>query len=423
MKIINLLSSIFFLLFSVSTAFAQSGNGGISGGTISTNDPTTICAGDGIGDPINVSLTGNNGSISGWVITNDVGLILALPPAPPFDLEGAGEGVCLIYHISYEPFLMGLALGNNLNSDLSGTFALSNAITVTRNGVAGGTISTNDPTTICAGDGVGDPINVALTGNSGDNSAWVITDDIGNILALPPAGPFDLEGAGEGICLIYHLSYEDGLSGLMTGNTTADLMGCFSFSNAITVTRNGVAGGTISTNDPTTICAGDGIGDPINVALTGNSGDNSAWVITDDIGNILALPPSGPFDLEGAGGGVCLIYHLSYEDGLSGLMTGNTTADLMGCFSFSNAITVTRNGVAGGTISTNDPTTICAGDGIGDPINVALTGNSGDNSAWVITDDMGNILALPPSGPFDLEGAGEGVCLIYHLSYEDGLSG
>ncbi|MEM7106556.1 MAG: T9SS type A sorting domain-containing protein, partial [Bacteroidota bacterium] len=95
----------------------------------------------------------------------------------------------------------------------------------------------------CLGSATGNPQQhgrkflVSLTGNSGDNSAWVITDDIGNILALPPAGPFDLEGAGEGVCLIYHLSYEDGLSGLMMGNTTADLAGCFSFSNPITVTR------------------------------------------------------------------------------------------------------------------------------------------------------------------------------------------
>ena len=87
----------------------------------------------------------------------------------------------------------------------------------------GGQISTTDPTEICAGDGVGDPINVVLANSQGTNSAWVITDANGNILALPEGGPFDLEGAGSGICLIWHLSYEDGLTGLMVDQNTANL--------------------------------------------------------------------------------------------------------------------------------------------------------------------------------------------------------
>ena len=77
---------------------------------------------------------------------------------------------------------------------------------------------------------------------------------------------------------------------------------------------------------------------------------------------------------------------------------------------------MTRTGVNGGEITTNDPTTICAGDGNGDPINVALTGNEGANSGWVITDANGTILGLPPGPPFDLEGAWR-RCLP-HLAYQ-----
>ncbi|WP_306643600.1 T9SS type A sorting domain-containing protein [Sanyastnella coralliicola] len=403
------------------------------GGTISTDDPTEICAGDGEADPINVTLEGASGSNSAWVITDDQANILALPEGSPFDLEGAGGGVCLIWHLSFEDGLIGAEVGMNAN-DLEGCFSLSNAITVTRNGVAGGTLSTiNDDNTfeICAGDGVADPIEVTLEGAEGQNSQYVITDDLGNILALPEgAGPFDLEGAGGGTCLIWHLSFEDGLEGAEVGMNANDLEGCYSLSNPVTVIRNGVAGGTISTEDETTICALDGEADPINVTLEGAEGSNFAWVITDDLGNILDLPANGPFDFDGAGEGVCLIWHLSFEDGLEGAEVGMNANDLEGCYSLSNPITVTRLvgdqcdcEAEGGTISTEDPTEICAGDGVADPINVTLEGASGSNSAWVITDDQGNILALPAGSPFNLEGAGGGVCLIWHLSFEDGLVG
>ncbi|MEM1219377.1 MAG: T9SS type A sorting domain-containing protein, partial [Bacteroidota bacterium] len=395
---------------------------GVEGGTITTDDPTIICAGDGQADPINVTLENAIGTNSAWVITDDQGNILDLPAGPPFDFEGAGSGVCLIWHLSFEDGLMGAAVGNNA-SDLEGCFSLSNSIAVIRNGVNGGEISTDDPTEICAGDGIADPIDVTLTGEEGTNSAWVITDDQGNILDLPAGPPFDLEGAGGGTCLIWHLSFEDGLMGAAVGNNATDLDGCFDLSNPIAVVRNGVAGGEITTMDPTEICAGDGVADPIDVTLTGQEGMNSAWVITDDQGNILELPAGPPFDFEGAGSGICLIWHLSFEDGLMGAAVGNNASDLVGCFSLSNPITVTRNGVAGGEISTTDPTEICAGDGIGDPIDVALTGQEGTNSAWVITDDLGNILELPAGPPFDLDGAGPGVCLIWHLSFEDGLMG
>ena len=92
-----------------------------------------------------------------------------------------------------------------------------------------------------------------------------------------------------------------------------------------------------------TICAGDGTSDEFAVTLSDAAGANSAWVITDANANILALADTNVFDLEGAGAGVCLIWHLSFEDGLTGVEVGNNAADLMGCFDLSNPITVTRD--------------------------------------------------------------------------------
>jgi len=100
----------------------------------------------------------------------------------------------------------------------------------------------------------------------------------------------------------------------------------------------------------TTICAGDGTSDAFDVTITDTQGTNFAWVITDDELNILALPPSPPFDLDGAGPGTCLIWGLSFEDGLMGAEVGANAGDLMGCFDLSNPITVVRNDVAVGSL-------------------------------------------------------------------------
>jgi hypothetical protein len=69
----------------------------------------------------------------------------------------------------------------------------------------------------------------------------VITDDSGVILGLPPTladvEGIDFDAAGEGVCLIWYLRFEDGLEGAAMGENAADLSGCFSLSNSITVTR------------------------------------------------------------------------------------------------------------------------------------------------------------------------------------------
>ncbi len=129
------------------------------------------------------------------------------------------------------------------------------------------------------------------------------------------------------------------------GENANDLVGCFDLSNPITVVRNEAAGGALSLVDGSTeltICAGDSISDAFEVDLTGAVGENSAWVITDADLNILGLPAMPPFDLEGAGGGVCLVWHLSYFGEITGLEAGANAGDLLGCFDLSNPITVDR---------------------------------------------------------------------------------
>ena len=406
----------------------------VGGGT-----EATICANDGVADPIDVEIVGMGvGSNNGWVITDQsTGEILGLPPGPPFDLEGVFAGVCDVWYIRYEDGLTGLAAGNNV-SDLMGCFDLSNPVSITRNApdaaaiqiVGGGTTAE-----ICSGDGTADPIDVEIVGMGvGSNNGWVITDQsTGEILGLPPGPPFDLEGVFAGVCDVWYIRYEDGLTGLAAGNNVSDLMGCFDLSNPVSITRNApdaaaiqiVGGGTTAE-----ICSGDGTADPIDVEIVGMGvGSNNGWVITDQAtGEILGLPPGPPFDLEGVFGGVCDVWYIRYEDGLTGLMAGNNVSDLMGCFDLSNPVSITRTEVDAAAIQIvggGTEATICANDGVADPIDVEIVGMGvGSNNGWVITDQStGEILGLPPGPPFDLEGVFAGVCDVWYIRYEDGLTG
>ena len=114
---------------------------------------------------------------------------------------------------------------------------------------------------------------------------------------MPSAVNFDNPGAGT--CLIWHLSYDGDISGLARGLNTNNLDGCFSLSNPVEVIRNNASGcnanGGILFGGPFTFnSVGDGVADNIpagSITVTNNQGANSAWVVTDDEGYILGLPP------------------------------------------------------------------------------------------------------------------------------------
>ena len=78
---------------------------------------------------------------------------------------------------------------------------------------------------------------------TGGNQTYVITDDQNNILGLPPTlaavENVDFDAAGTGICYIWYMRYEDGLTGLEMGsNIMTDLEGLYGLSNGVRVTRN-----------------------------------------------------------------------------------------------------------------------------------------------------------------------------------------
>jgi hypothetical protein len=448
---IQLFYSSFSLLLpvalSIGPLFGQ-GDCEVMGGTISLpdgSDSLSICAGDGTDDFFDVHLADAEGESSSWVITDADLNILGLPPGPPFNLEGAGGGLCLVWHLAHDGSLTGAAVGENAN-DLGGCFDLSNPISVRRftggdcaaNVAYAGSIELSDGDTdaaICA-DGTPDPLGVVRDGMAqGSNRTFVITDSDGMILNIPEGnGPFDLDGAGPGTCLIWYLAYTDGLGGLTAGENVDDLEGTFDLSNAITVNRYEgencitqiVNGGRItlagSMSTDTSICI-DGNADPLEVTLDGmQEGPNRTFVITDSENNILNIPAgNGPFNLEGAGPGTCLIWYLTYADGLEGLMMGASLDSIVGTSDLSNAITVVRQAPDGGrvTVANGDTVYMAVAGNVLVPVSFTTTATA-LNYWYVITDANGNILNSANARSVDtlnLSGAPIGTCRIYGWSY------
>ncbi|WP_281541035.1 hypothetical protein [Maribacter aestuarii] len=423
------------------------------------DDPTvaeiTLDAGTLSGGPFTFTVDGNpdmvsgitldastlTGSFQNYVITDAERNILGLPPTleavEGVNFDEAGEGSCYIYHLTYEQGLNGLVAGENLDN-LFGDFDLSNFITVNRNGLNAGVLG-GGPFEFTV-NGMADMVSgITLDDNllNGDNQTYVITDDANTILGLPPTlaaiEGVNFDEAGAGVCLIWHLTYADGLTGLEAGNNVSDLVGGYALSNSIMVTRNALNGGTLSGGPYEFVV--DGTPDKAtDLALddTAVNGGNSGFVITDADLKILGLPPTleaaQGVDFDSAGAGVCLIWHITYEDGLVGLEVGMNAGDLDGFFALSNSITVTREPLDAGTLS-GGPFTFTI-DGSPDMVsNITLDSSNlnGSNQTYVITDDVLNILGLPPTlaavKGVDFDGAGVGVCYIWHLTYENGIVG
>lgn len=326
-------------------------------------------AGSLMGGPYNFTVDGNpdmvssiefddtalNGAMNTFVITDELGNILGLPPTidavKGVDFDEAGTGVCFIYNLTYSTEVGGLEAGKNLD-DVEGVFALSNQVVVNRNPLNAGALI-GGPYSFSV-DGTADMvIGIGLDASdlTGSNQTYIITDDNLNILGLPPSlealQGVDFDGAGIGVCLIWHLTYEGEVTGLEAGENAADLEGNFALSNSVKVYRNPNAG-EIS-GGPFTIDV-DGTPDMvsgISLDSSGANGGNGIWVITDDQNNILGLPPTltdvENVDFDAAGPGICFIWYMRYEDGLTGLEAGNNISDLMGLYGLSNSIQVTRN--------------------------------------------------------------------------------
>ncbi|GAA3564988.1 hypothetical protein GCM10022395_14290 [Snuella lapsa] len=414
-------------------------NATVDGGWVSTMDNTSICLGDENPDIINAVVEGASGRVKQWIVTDTDENILDLPESVIIDFSTFEPGDYRIYHLSYNGIKPLWHKHVKNLSDLLGRYHVShNYIDVlVQQKPTGGTLE-GGPFEFCVGDGEADHIPegaITLSGNMGANSQWVVTNADGSeILGLPPNSytEVNFDEAPAGTCLVWHLMYEDGISGLEVGNNPADLIGCFEFSDFVTVIRKHTEGGTLE-GGPFEFCVGDGEADHIPegaITLTGNEGASSQWVVTNEDGTvILGLPPNSysEVNFDEAPAGTCLVWHLSYEWELEGLEVDGLVADIMGCFSLSNAVEVIRHQPDGGTI-TGGPFEFTVGDEVADNIatdSISLADNVGSMSKWVFTDKNAEkilILADDYTEP-DFDETEADTCLVWHLSYEEGIVG
>ncbi len=399
----------------------------VDGGVLSSPTPA-ICLDSDQSTSVSFSVTGVIGAQSNFVLVGSNNTILQVSASPTFDFANYGLGTYSIYHISSNGTVSGLIVGSSINT-LSGCYSLSNAVQVSVDDLNPGVISSalGSEIHICGDDNSDSSVTVTVSENTGANNIWMITDINGVILELSPTSTFNFENSPVGTCVIWHLTYEDGISGANIGDNANELQGCFALSNPISVFKNEVDAGLIILDDNTfqvDICGNDVNENIVNVNLE-NGTASSTWLITDLSGNILDLPIGPPFDFSNYPSGTCQIFHLSYAGSITGAIIGSNTDDIQGCYDLSNQIIVNKNAVDGGAITTSLGTTIdiCINEDFNSAVNVDLSGEFGPNSQWMITDAEGVILDLTSQPPFGFANAGIGTCLIWHVSYEDGLIG
>ncbi|MTB50591.1 T9SS type A sorting domain-containing protein [Lewinella sp. W8] len=413
----------------------------IKGGTVSTTEGESIvrvCPNDDIPDVVSFMTTGNVGSNSGYIITDEANVIIGLPTGNSEDFNEAPVGICRVWAVSYEGELTA-TIGEPVSGAVLATscFALSsNFVEVRREIPEGGTIATVDGETevlTCPGDGNADIVDVVATGATGGDLVYLLTDDNNNILGFSEEPSFDLDGAPEGTCRIWTLSYQGNLTFEIGDNAaTTDLSdNCFALSdNFVTVVRIVPVGGTVATADGETsvrVCPGDNNADIVEAVLTGSVGGEVVYLVTDENNVVLTISESATFDLDDSPVGNCRIWALTYQGNLT-VSEGDNAGEVDladDCFALSdNFIAVERITPVGGTVATvdgEDEVLICPGDGNADIVEVVVDGASGGDQIFVITDDNNLILDSSESPMIDLDGAPEGTCRIWNLTYQGNL--
>ena len=427
--------------FAVSDNFVTVIRDNVDGGTITTtNNETTvrICPGDGIADQIVFANRTNSSGTLRLVITDDNGMIIGLPTTFAVDFDDAGVGICRAYNVTFTGDWTA-ETGQQLSEAQfsNGCFDVSEGfVEIIREVPAGGTILTADGAAeveTCPGDGNPDVVAVVNTGATGGELVYVITNDLNEILNFSFTPSFDVEGAGTGTCRIWSVVYQGQLTLTPGTDITAEELaeGCFALSDDfVTVVRSTPSGGTVATSEGDTeviTCPGDGLADVFTFVSTGADGTSFTFLVTDADNNILDVPAGDLVDFDGAGLGVCRVWGLSYAGDLTAAMGTNLSSPLAtGCSSLSdNFVTVQRTNPVGGTVSLENgatSATVCPGDDVSDILSFVSQGAVGESGGWLVTDDNGMIIGIPPGASLDFNNVEPGICRIYSISYSGDLT-
>lgn len=399
----------------------------------------TICVGDGEADLITFSATATGAGNLVYVVTDDMNMVLGLPPGDQVDFEGAGTGVCRVWALAYTGNLL-IDEGTVITADTQisdGCFNLSeNFVTVNRNGPDGGDIRWSDDsdTLLSCTPLEPDGTTEAVVSDNDPNSAYtflLVEDATGNVVAIDEDGAFSLMSLNVGTYTVYGLSYQGDLTiGTGTFFTGEDLStDCFDLANnVLTLIKRVQHADDVTLEDGSTevtICVGDGIPDPITFHNNTTSVDNFIYIITNEGNFVLGTSEDNVIDFEGAGAGICRVWGLVYSGELTfeeGDNIGDDAILSSECFDLSDGyVTINRNGPAGGMITFADGSDSfeeCDASS-GTVLNMTVDGNADNLSyAYIVVNRADNtIAAISTDGTLDLSTIDQGSYDVYGISY------
>ncbi len=179
-----------------------------------------------------------------------------------------------------------------------------------------------------------------------------------------------------------------------------------------------VAGGTVSTTDPTaSLCLNDGNNHPVALTASGNSGLGRFGLVEAGTGLIVASNNTGIFEMTAYPPGQYLLGYVAVQSvsTLSGL---TNISQLMGCYALSNSVPVSTFRVEGGSIAALSPTVIASG-----VVEFAVAGNTGLISRWALLNEVGSeILEINTSGSFNIDNYPLGSYKVVHASLGQGIN-
>jgi len=399
-------------------------------------DIAFTCPGDGNPDLIFITRQSDADS-SIVIVTDNSGVVLALPQTDTVDFEGAGEGTCLIWNFAFDGNLL-IAVGDTImGQDLaSGCFSLSDPVPVIRRVPISDSLTAMGGATeleFCTSDGIDDLVILNYGPTADFPVEYVITDTAGLILGTSRNDTINFEGVPAGICYVYGVAYTGFFTGMVGQNIgSSDLSDdCYAISdNFVQVTRTEPIGGQLALDNGEVIiytCPSDGNPDVVRYERLNGAGDNFQYIITDEFDVALGFTTADTFDFEGAGFGSCRIWGVAYAGNFMGEAGDTiTTQDLADdCFALTdNFITVVRDTAEGGMVTTIQGDTlvnVLKTDSTTFIVTATTVGASNANSVYVVTGTNNQILVVLTGNVVDFELVPPGEYRIFHISYTGNL--
>ena len=394
----------------------------VEGGDIATQTASILCDNSGQSQDIEIQLTEGTGDTNLLLILDDQGNILSFQEELTIEPSSINSESIFVQSISFSGELNGLYVGAHI-SELSGCFQLSNELEFIKFIPDGGELSSGSSLDICSGDGYSDLVEFVVSDNKGNNSFFLITDNFGIVTDVTIETNYNFEGSPSGVCTVFHVSAYGDLAGLEIGGNISNLIGCFDLSNPLQITKTYVSGGTISTDDETVICSGDGIGNMVTFELNGAVGNFGLWIITDPSGSVVRASIDNVFEFEGIPTGNCLTRYASFVEEPTLPLFGDDIFSMEGCYSLSNAIEVVKTEVDGGLLTSSDLLYQCENSIDGITFNIELTDPIGTDSLFFLTDTLGNIVDIYEGSITSFLVINEGIFHFWHFRGDGDVEG